>query len=388
MNIQNVPLDTLKPYTRNAKLHTEQQIKQVAESIKRFGWVQPIVIDKDNNVIIGHCRIESAKLLGQKEVPTVMVDNLTNDEIKALRIADNKLNESEWNVDLVNEEVELLPLDLQEITGWDLEVDIYEDKTEEQDNSIPEVKESIAQLGDIYQLGNHRVMCGDSTKIEDVERLMDGKKVDMVFTDPPYGVDYESRGSHNEFTKIENDNLSETDFNTFLTGLGSVIQIVLKDSGAIYLCHGDTGFNAIPFYDLFKHFNWKRSSSIIWVKNVASMGWQDYRNQHEVISYGWKKDKPYFIDDRYQTTTWEIDRDNVNQYIHPTQKPVALAEKATQNSSKINEICLDLFLGSGSTLIACEKTNRICYGMEIDPHYVDVIIKRWEDYTGKKAVKL
>ncbi len=378
-------ISLIKPYPQNAKKHDKKQIKQIADSIKEFGFNQPIVIDKQNVVIVGHGRLEAAKLLGLTDVPVITVD-LTEEQAKAYRLADNKLNESAWDMGLVIEELKGLSLELLDLTGFDRDLIIEPDA---KDDVVPDNAPPVAKLGDLWALGRHRLYCGDSTNIEAVKALMGEVKADMVFTDPPYNVNYSSRGKNKELGKLENDNLSLEDFQIFLDNFGKAMDAHLKGDCPIYLCHGDTGENAIPFYLIYKNLGWKRSSSIIWSKNSASMGWQDYRSQHEVISYGWKGKKPYFIDSRSETTVWPLKRDATINYKHSTQKPVELAQKAITNSSKQEDLVLDLFGGSGSTLIACEKTNRICYMMELDPKYTDVIIKRWEDYVGNgaKAVK-
>ena len=234
----------------------------------------------------------------------------------------------------------------------------------------------------------HRLMCGDATKKEDIRVLMGENKADMVFTDPPYNVDYSSRGLNKSLGKLQNDNLSPKEFDKFLLNTCESMNEFLTENCPLYLCHRDTNINALPFYKIFDKMKWKRSTSIIWAKNVASMGWQDYRNQHEVISYGWKGKKPYFTEARDKTSLWSIKRDAPQKYVHSTQKPVELSFEAIKNSSKKEEIVLDLFGGSGSTLIACEQTNRKCYMMELDPVYVSVILERWEKYTNKKAQKL
>ena len=378
----------ITPYSKNAKKHPRKHIDQVAKSIKEFGMNQPIVVDKEGVIIVGHGRYEALKQLGwsEKEIMKhVKVADLTEEQAKAYRLADNKLNESEWDMGLAIEELKGLSDEMFDLTGFDKDLLIEPD---EKDDVIPENVEPVAKLGDIWQLGRHRVMCGDSTQPEAVLRLMEGKKADMVFTDPPYNVAYSSRGKNKALGQIENDEMSVDSFNTFLCSFAKAFDDSLKGDCPIYLCHRDTAENAVPFYQVYNNVGWKRSSSIIWEKNTAGMGWQHYRSQHEVISYGWKGKKPYFIDDRGRTTIWKLKRDATATYKHPTQKPVEVSEMAIINSSKQDDIVCDPFLGSGSTLIACEKTNRICYGMELDPKYVDVIIKRYEDYTGNKATKL
>lgn len=357
MEIKKLKIEEIKPYPKNAKKHPQSQVELVAKSIREYGFNQPIVVDKNNEIIVGHCRYEAAKLLDLKEVPVLKLENLTEEQVKGYRLMDNKSNESDWDMQLVIEELKDLNLkgfDI-DLTGFERDLLIEPDV---KDDVIPDNAPTRAKLGDIWQLGRHRVMCGDSTKKEDVERLMDGNKADMVFTDPPYGLGgYAGRSGK---------------FNPII---------------------GDKDIDIKKFYDTIPKLkeryiwgNWKTifllqefpRDVIVWRKNNIGMG-RGYRGQYELCFY-------FGSFKGTDTDVWDAGRDyNLK---HPTQKPVCLAERAIKNSSKQDNIILDLFLGSGSTLIACEKTNRICYGMEIDPQYVDVIIQRWENYTGQKAVKI
>jgi len=384
MNILDKNIAEIRPYAKNAKEHTKKQIQQVANSIKRFGFVQPIVIDKNNEIVIGHCRYEASKLLDLKEVPCLKVENLSDKEISALRLADNKLNESSWDMNLVIDDLKGLDLDLLDLTGFDKDLLIEPD---EKDDIVPENVPSRSKLGDLYELGQHRVLCGDSTQPDAVLRLMDGKKADMVFTDPPYNVNYSGRGK-NTSNKIENDNMSEDDFHKFLFEAFTRMNESSKAGSVAYVWHGDSKSGVrSTFEQEFRNAGWHLSSTIIWSKKQASMGWQDYRSQHEPCLYGFKDDSKHtYYGNRSETTIWNEGRDT--EYKHPTQKPTALGMRALKNSSKGDDICLDSFLGSGSTLIASEKTGRICYGMELDPKYVDVIVQRYVDYTGIEEVKL
>lgn len=369
----------IKPYTKNAKKHPKKHIEQVANSIKEFGMNQPIVVDKEGVIIVGHGRYEALKQLGwgQEQIEKhVKVADLTDEQAKAYRLADNKLNESEWDMGLAIEELKELSPEMFDLTGFDKDLLIEPDA---RDDEIPENAPTIAKLGDVWQLGRHRVMCGDSTDKDAVARLMDGKKADMVFTDPPYGVDY--TGKTEDALKIENDKHTHS----FALAMPNFIEST-KMGASFYVCC-PPGNNFIDFIRPFSEYC-HQSSTIIWVKNSLVMGHGDYHYQHEPILYGWNKNGTHqFYGDRTNTTIWEVDRPSRSKE-HPTMKPVELITKAIANSSKEDDIILDLFLGSGSTLIACEKTNRICYGMELDPKYVDVIIKRWEDYTSQDAVKL
>ena len=400
----------IKPYHKNAKKHPDKQLKQIADSLREFGWQQPIVVDKNGVIIVGHGRWLAYQKYpeGIKE-PEIKVADLTEEQTKAYRLADNKLNESEWDIDLAISDLKELSDEMFDLTGFDKDLLIEPD---EQDDIIPENPPVIAKLGDIWQLGRHRVMCGDSTKMEDVEKLMDGKKADMVFTDPPYNVDYSGRGKETS-NKIENDNQTEEAFRLFLEKAFENYRQILKPSGGVYVCYASRTHK--EFEDSLSKANFEIRNQIIWVKLVASMGWGDYRWKHEPILYCHQKGNSLeFYGDRKQYTQWDEERSDEwllkmikreikkqedggstvwrfgreFNYKHPTQKPVQMIMKGVLNSSKVGEMVCDLFLGSGATLITAEKSNRICYGMELDPKYVDVIIKRYEDYTGNKAQKL
>lgn len=400
----------IRPYDKNAKKHPKKQVEQVAESIKEFGFNQPIVVDKQGVIIVGHGRFEAAKLLGMTDVPVMEVD-LTEDQAKAYRLADNKLNESEWDMKLAVDELKELSEEMQVLTGFDLDLLIEPD---EKDDEIPENVPPMAQLGDLYQLGNHRVLCGDSTKIEDVQRLMDGKKADMVFTDPPYNVDYAGKGANTQ-NGILNDKMSDENFSKFLVESFERMKENVKRTAGCYIFHSHK--TASDFELALLKTGFHIDTQLIWNKPSAGMGANDYRTKHEPFYYAYlSKDDKVFYGDRKGTTVWKIPDDNkrafewfkrevqsqeqgrttvwtmsranVNEYVHPTQKPVELPAVAITKSSKPDDIVLDQFLGSGTVLIAAEKTGRICYGMELDPKYVDVIVKRWEDYTGLKAEKI
>jgi len=402
-------INLIKPYPKNAKVHNNKQIAQVAESIKRFGFVQSLVLDKNNEIVIGHARFEAAKLLGLTDVPAISVEKLSEAEVKALRLADNKLNESAWDLNLAIEDLKGLDNELFDLTGFDRDLLIEPD---EKDDEIPDNAPPVAKLGDVWALGRHRLMCGDSTQQDTVLRLMDGKKADMVFTDPPYNVNYSGRGKETSNT-IENDNQTELAFREFLEKAFNNYREILKDSGGMYVCYASRTHR--EFEDALNKANFEVRNQIIWVKLVASMGWGDYRWKHEPIFYCHQKDSSLdFYGDRKQYTEWDEERSDEwllkmlkkeikkqenggstvwrfgrdFNYKHPTQKPIQLIDKAIFNSSRQDNVVADLFGGSGSTLIACEKTNRTCYMMELDPKYCDVIIKRWEDYAGAKAVKL
>ena len=358
MNIELVSIDKIIPYARNQRKHSEDQVKKIASSIREFGFKNPVIVDKDMSIIAGHGRCLAAEKLGLDKVPVIVADDLNEAQVKAYRLADNRLQDlSEFDMDLVSlelEELQGLDFDLS-ITGFDLE-DIASEPIEglTDEDEVPEApEEPTTKLGDIWLLGNHRVMCGDSTDAEQVAKLMDGQKADMVFTDPPYGMSY-GGGRTDKFEMIKGDDLDPTDFYN-----------VIHHAPEVYL------WGRVENY---KHLPSEPRDVIVWKKNNFGLG-RGYRGQYEVCFY-------YGRFDGSDSDVWEVPKDT--KYQHPTQKPVQLCERAIKNSVPSN--VLDLFLGSGSTLIACEKTGRTCYGMELDPKYCDVIVKRWEDFTGKKAV--
>jgi len=394
MKIEIADINTIKPYENNPRKLSEKAIETVAMSLKEYGFRQPIVVDKDRIIVVGHTRFRASKKLGFKEVPITIADNLTPEQINAYRIADNRTSEeSEWDDELLKMEIKDLEdkdfnLDLLGFNEDQLNDLLFEEKqglTDEDETPEPP-EEPITKLGDIWKLGKHKLICGDSTEENTFKNLFNDNKADLIFTDPPYNVDYSGRGENN-LGKIKNDNMSENDFIDFLYKNFNLMSDYLKSLGCIYVCHPDSQSKPKIAFELnFEKF-FKKSSTIIWDKGNAGMGWQDYRSQHEPILYGWKEGqgKHSFYGDRKNTSIWNVKRDNVTGYKHPTQKPVALSQKAVLNNSKEDDIVFDSFLGSGSTLIACEKTNRKCYGIELDPKYCDVIVKRWENFTGLKA---
>jgi len=365
MQIEDLAIKDLKPYERNAKKHDETQIKNVMESIKQFGFAQPLVVDKDNVVIIGHCRLIAAKRLKLETVPVLRMEDLTDEQAQKLRLLDNKLNESEWDMDLLAEDIPLLDFSDFDI-DWGLP-DLDDDIEIEEDEAPELPEEPKSKLGDMYQLGNHRLICGDSTDVAVIDRLMDGVKADMVFTDPPYNVAFNGRSG--KFDVIENDDLSENDFKDLITASCNIIRTLNPKEYYIW-CNW-------KFYGILQEqLDYK--SCIVWAKNVFGMG-KGYRHQHEFCLFNGTIDEGI----NNESDLWEIAKDT--NYVHPTQKPVGLCARALKNHKKA-EVIVDLFGGSGSTLIACEQLNRKCYMCELDPRYVDVIIERWEKFTGKKAV--
>jgi DNA modification methylase len=376
----------LIPYAANSRTHSDAQVAQIAASIKEFGWTNPILVSGDDTIIAGHGRLMAARKLALVEVPVIVLDHLSKSQQRALVIADNQLAlNAGWNMDMLKAEIEDLQLD-----DFDLNILGFDDKfldgllepeptaglTDE--DAVPEVPETPKTvLGDVWVLGNHRLMCGDSTSIDDGEKLMNGLLADLVFTDPPYNVAYSGRGANNLGT-IKNDDMSDESFEQFCRDVFSTYSAIMKPLACIYVCHPDSASAPkIAFEKTFAE-QFKKSSTIIWMKQSAGMGWQDYRAQHEPILYGWKegKGKHFNSGDRTKTSIWKIGRDAQTSYVHPTQKPVCLPE----------DCVVDLFGGSGSTLIACEKTGRVNRSMELDPKYCDVIIKRWQEFTGKEAI--
>jgi DNA modification methylase len=396
--IEMVSIGQLLPYARNARTHDDAQVAQIAASIKEFGFNNPILIADDQSIVAGHGRLAAARKLGLAEVPVVRLSHLSDTQRKAYILADNRLAlNAGWDNDLLKlelQELEIEGVDLEmlgfskeELDGLLNSLEPTEGLTDE--DAVPETpEEPITKPGDIWILGRHRLMCGDSTSLDHAEKLMNGVKADLVFTDPPYNVAYEGRGEKNKLGPIKNDNMSDESFEQFCRDFFATYHAVMKPLACIYVCHPDSQTGPkLAFEKTFGEL-FKKSSTLIWLKQSAGMGWQDYRAQHEPILYGWKEGangKHFYCGDRSKTTVWNIGRDAQASYVHPTQKPVALPEEAITNSSKGEDIVVDLFGGSGSTLIACEKTGRSCRMMELDPKYCDVIVKRWEEFTGKKA---
>ena len=389
MDILNLGLEEIKPYEKNPR-NNDNAVDAVAASIREFGFKVPIIIDKDNIIVAGHTRYKAAKKLGLKTVPCIKADDLTDEQVKAFRLADNKVSEqAEWDFDLLNEELETITMDMEQF-GFDLPEE--ETQTEIIEDDVPDVpEEPKSKYGQVYQLGNHRLMCGDSTKKEDVDKLLNGVKADLLFTDPPYNVSMESKSKDvlksDNYSHIENDDLSEDEFKMFLQSVFTNANDSLKDDSSYYVFSCQGGDSELMMM-MMRECGIRCRHQIIWVKDapVFSMGRLDYDYKHEPILYGWKKKHNFYRNGQQDKSVWEFKR-TANK-LHPTMKPVELIVNALMNSTKNGNIVLDLFGGSGSTLMACEQTERINYSMEFDPHYVDVIIQRWENFTGKKAVLL
>ena len=392
MQIEYVDIDSIKPYENNTRLHTTEQINQIMESIKEFGNNDPIGVWHDE-IVEGHGRYEALKKLGYKEIPIIRLDNLTDEQRKAYGIVHNKLTDnSEFDFSKLDAELEKLKdIDMSQF-GIEIEGGVVSSQ-EILEDEIPEPpEEPKSKLGDIYQLGNHRLMCGDSTNEDDVNKLMNGEKANMLFTDPPYNVNITEKKKKilhcNEYNELENDNMAQDDFLEFLNKVFKNANDSLKDDASYYVFTCQGGDNEMMMMMMMRENGIKCRHQIIWVKDspVFSMGRLDYDYKHEPMLYGWKKTHKFYRKGEQDKSVWEFKR-TANK-LHPTMKPIELIANALNNSSIENDLILDLFGGSGSTLIACEQLNRKCYMMELDPHYIDVIIERWENLTGKKAVKI
>ena len=385
MEIIKLKIDEVIPYKNNPR-NNDEAVAYVAESIKQCGYCSPIIIDEDNVILCGHTRLKALKQLGYKEVECVRKSGMTDEQKKKYRILDNKTAEvAEWNFDLL--EAELKDLDFGDFDfGFDDMPELSE-PVEITEDEVPEVddkSEPITKPGDIWQLGKHRLMCGDSTDASAVAALMNGKEADLLLTDPPYNVAYV--GGTDDALTIENDKMGSDEFYDFLTSAFSAAVEVLKAGGAFYIWHADV--NGLDFRLALKASGLTLRQTLIWNKNAMTLGRQDYQWKHEPCLYGWKDGAGHnWYSDRCQTTVLDFNKPLRNGE-HPTMKPVELFAYQIQNSTKKGEIVLDLFGGSGTTIIACEQTGRIGYSMELDPKYCDVIIKRYENLTGKKAVKI
>jgi DNA modification methylase len=393
MNIQKINIEKLKAAEYNPRKDLkpeDEEYQKIKKSILEFGYVAPIIVNSDMTVIGGHQRLKVLKELGYKEVECNIVD-LDKTKEKALNIALNKIT-GEWdNAKLEELLAELKETDIDmDMTGFSFDEvdnilkDIEGSKEDDfdLDKTLNEIDEPITKPGDIWILGKNRLMCGDSTQKENVLRLMDKQEADMLLTDPPYNVDYE--GKTVDALKIENDNMTSTEFYNFLLDSFRNMFEVTKCGSSVYVFHADT--EGLNFRNAFNAVGFKLAQCLVWVKNTFVMGRQDYQWRHEPILYGWKEGAGhYFIDDRKQSTVLEFDKPSRNAE-HPTMKPIDLLVYLIKNSSKENDLILDLFGGSGSTLIAAEQVKRRCYTMELDPKYCDVIVKRWELLTGEKAV--
>lgn len=399
MNIVQCPLIKLSPYEKNPR-DNSAAVDKVAASIQEFGFQQPIVVDKHYVIVAGHTRYLAAQKLGLVEVPVVIADKLTPAQIRAYRLADNRTSEeATWDINLLKEEILTLNNDDYDLkmTGFDPdELDLYLMQTIDAALVDPEEcpplneKETICKPGDKWRLGSHYLKCGDALNTTDLDSLMAGVTADMVFIDPPYNLDYNPdtriiggrKDSKNKLGTIKNDNFSDADSADFISGFLNNVICYTKEGAATYMSFPDH----LPVFIKEYEKIFKISSILIWVKNHFSISKGDYHRKHEPILYGWKKGTSHrWHGDRKQSTILQISTEHGADYVHPTQKPTALIEQLVLNSSAPGQAVLDMFGGSGTTLIACEILNRRAFLLEIDPKYCDVIINRWQNYTGKKA---
>ena len=413
-NIILMKIEDVIPYEKNPRIN-KNAVSSVANSIKEFGFKNPIIVDKNNVIIAGHTRLKAAKKLKMTHVPVIVADDLSEEQVKAFRLADNKTSElAEWDDDLLNEELGgIFELDMSDF-GFE-ELDLEKDENDIIEDEIPEVDENAeptAKIGDIWQLGKHRVMCGDSINLFDVNQLINDELADLVVTDPPYNMNYKGAGNASKEARkrtIINDNMRDDDFDKFLDGTFNALYVGMKDGASFYMFYKELGKAA--FINALDKSNLDFKQELIWVKDHLVLGGSKYQSIYEPILFGCKGTIAIWNGKRKQRSVIEsidfmtenelresikkllndeytdIFRENkqLKNDLHPTMKPIRLLAKMIRNSSNIGNIVLDLFGGSGSTLIACEQIGRVCYMMEIDPHYVDVIIKRWENLTGGKA---
>ncbi|MDA8178307.1 MAG: DNA modification methylase [Deltaproteobacteria bacterium] len=391
MNVRLVPIGQVTPYPGNPRKN-DQAVDKVAASIKEFGFQQPIVVDRDMVVVVGHTRLKAALSLGLAEVPVHVAENLSPEQCRAYRLMDNRSNEdAEWDMDRLAEELRGL-----EAVQFPLEFTGFDERELQRitfagpggggdgDEPPPLPTQAVARPGDLFVLGAHRLLCRDVTSLTDVARLMDGRRADLVFTDPPYNVDY--TGKTADALKIANDTMDGRRFRSFLLAAFQVMFANAREGAPIYVCHADSeGYN---FRGALSDAGWLFKQCIVWVKDSFVMGRQDYHWRHEPLLYGWKPGAAHsWASDRTQDTVWEIPRPKRSTE-HPTMKPVELVSRAIVNSSKPGDMVLDPFGGSGSTLIACEAEGRVCRTAELDPRYVDVIVERWETFTGRRAERV
>lgn len=388
-----VKIDDLVPYQNNARTHSQAQINKLRASLREFGFVNPIIIDSDNTIIAGHGRLEAARAEGLKEVPCVLVDYLTEAQKKAYVIADNRFAlDAGWDEEMLKAEIEALEAEAFDLTltGFDLPEleDLFRSDTEESliddDFDVDEELKNpaITKQGDIWVLGRHRLLCGDSTSTENFEKLMEGKKANLVLTDPPYNVNYEGNAG-----KIKNDNMEDSKFYQFLFDAFKNMNNCMAEDSSIYVFHADT--EGLNFRKAFNDAGFYLSGCCIWKKPSLVLGRSPYQWIHEPCLFGWKKGgKHQWYAGRKETTVWEFEKSKKND-VHPTMKPIPLLAYILMNSSMSNTLILDPFGGSGSTLIACEQTDRSCNTIELDEKYCDVIVKRYIEFKeSDEDVKL
>lgn len=389
LQVQRWPIDRLLPYVRNARMHTDEQVAQIAASIHEFGWTNPLLAGPDGVLIAGHARLLAARKLGMVEVPVIVLGDLTESQRRALVLADNKLAlNAGWDAAMLKVEIESLQLD-----GFDLGVVGFSDEELEEllcvpeevregltdENAVPEEPEKAVTVpGDIWLLGDHRLLCGDATSAADVETVLAGGLADMAFLDPPYNVDYVGKTAKK--LKIGNDSLGGKFFEFLREACANVLAAT---RGGVYICMSSSELHTL--YQAFTDAGGHWSTFVIWAKHHFTLGRSDYQRQYEPILYGWRQGVDHFwCGDRDQGDIWFIKRPMANLE-HPTMKPVELVERAIRNSSKTRDTILDSFGGSGTTLIACEKSVRQARVIEMDPRYCDVICRRFQEFSGKAA---
>lgn len=381
MEIINIAIRDIHPYPNNPRKNSDA-VDAVAESIRQCGYCAPIIVDEDHIILAGHTRYKALKKLGWKECPVLLLRGMSDEQKRKYRLLDNKTGElATWDLDALAEELEALDFD-----GFDFGFELSETVTDEgaqyDDYEVNPPAQPKSKRGDIYVLGRHRLMCGDSTSEDDVQALVGSTQIDMLLTDPPYGVDY--TGKTADALKIENDAQTDEDLEIFLTSAFRGADAVMKPGAAFYIWHADSKGGI--FRTACQQVGWKVRQVLIWAKNSLVLGRQDYQCQHEPCLYGWKGGAAHkWTSDRKQSTLLNFDRPTKNKE-HPTMKPVPLFDYLIKNNSEVGDDILDLFAGSGTLAIACEQNGRNAYMMEYDPKYVDVIIDRWERLTGKKAV--
>ena len=395
-HIERWPTEKLVPYARNARTHSEEQVAQIAASIVEFGFTNPILAGSDGVIVAGHGRLAAAQKLGLDTVPVVVLDHLTPTQRRALIIADNRIAENAgWDDTMLRIELQSLQEDgfNLDITGFDAdalaEIMAGEETTvdgQTDDDAVPEVSATpISRPGDVWELGNHRLECGDATDPKSYELLMADARADMVFTDPPYNVDYANSARDKMRGKdrpILNDNLGDGFYDFLLAALTPMLE---RCAGATYIAMSSSELDTLQ--QAFRAAGGKWSTFIIWAKNTFTLGRADYQRQYEPILYGWPEGQNrHWCGDRDQGDVWNIKKPQKND-LHPTMKPVELVERAIRNSSRPGDIVLDPFGGSGTTLIAAEKSGRIGWLIELDPNYVDVIVRRWQDWSGQEAYR-
>ena len=380
MNIIEKPINEVIPYEKNPRIN-DNAVPAVMKSIEEFGFKVPIVIDKNGTIVTGHTRLKAAKKLGMKTVPCIVADDLTPEQIKAFRLADNKVAEAaEWDMELLNKELDgIVDIDMSDFNFGDItDSPSSEDVVEDNGENIELPSEPKTRLGDIWMIGRHKLMCGDATSEDVLKRLVGGDKVDMYLTDPPYNVAYE--GKTEDKLTIQNDSMEDSAFYQFLVDSFVAADSVMNEGAAFYIWHADSeGYN---FRGACRAVEWELRECLIWNKNTMVLGRQDYQWKHEPCLYGWKGGAAHnWYSDRKQTTVIDMNKPNRNAE-HPTMKPVQLFAYLMENSSKPGDIILDSFCGSGTTLIACEQMGRVARVLELDPKYCDVIVERYINLVG------